>query len=138
LSADTPAASNPEPSTSTDATKPKTPSRSSRTRHEAPAGSDLLAEARALEAVRSALAANKVDVAERELAAYRRRFERGELAIEAQVLAIQIAVERGERDAASAAAERLISHPEAQHYRERVNALLERSNDPAAHMRARR
>lgn len=115
----------------------------------------LLAEVRALEAVSAALAARDSDRAERELAAYRRRFARGELAIEADVLAIEIAASRGDRNTAKAGAERLLTRPEAEHYRARVRALLERteqplgsatpekveprgSNEAAAHMRARR
>jgi hypothetical protein len=118
-------------------------------------GGGLLAEVRALEAVSSAIGAGQADRAARELAAYRRRFARGELAIEAEVLAIQIAVARGDDAAASVGAERLLARPEAEHYRARVRSLLERrgqpsgsakrenvgdarSNDAAAHMRARR
>jgi hypothetical protein len=119
-----------------------------------PDDSGLLAEVRALEAVSSAIGAGQPDRAARELDAYRRRFARGELAIEADVLAIEIAVARGDNRAANAGAERLLARPEAEHYRARVHALLERqhpsesanrenaghsrSNAAAAHMRARR
>jgi hypothetical protein len=117
--------------------------------------SGLLAEVRALEAVSSAIAAAELGRAARELEAYRRRFARGELAIEADVLAIQIAIARGDEKTATAGAERLLARPEAEHYRARVQALLERktqpplstdrekagrhrSNEPEAHIRARR
>jgi len=119
-----------------------------------PVDSGLLAEVRALEAVGTALGAGQPERAARELQAYRRRFPRGELAIEADVLAVQIAVARGDHATASAGAERLLARPEAEHYRARVRALLageerataadreneqpERSNHAAAHIRARR
>jgi hypothetical protein len=107
-----------------------------------PRDSGLLAEVRALEAVRSAIGAGRADRATRELDAYHRRFAHGELSVEADVLAIQLAVARGENAVARAAAERLLARPEAQHYRARVSALLEgqgeRSKDAAAHIRARR
>lgn len=123
--------------------------------HVMPVESGLLAEVRALEAVSSALGAGRTEHAARELDAYRRRFTRAELSIEAEVLAIQIAVARGQDEAASAAALQLLARPEAQHYRARVRALLDhqrtppgpapaenvgqsRSNDAAAHMRGRR
>ncbi|HTV23504.1 MAG TPA: hypothetical protein VMG12_32665 [Polyangiaceae bacterium] len=100
--------------------------------------SGLLAEVRALESVSAALAAGATDRATRELAAYRRRFARGELAIEAEVLDVQLAIARGERETANARAERLLARPGAEHYRARVRSLLAGSNDEAAHMRARR
>lgn len=110
--------------------------------------SGLLAEVRALEAVSAAIGAAQPDRAARALDAYHRRFPHGELAIEADVLAIQLAVARGDDGAASAGAERLLARPEAEHYRARVHALLaspdrenargSRSNEPAPHMRARR
>lgn len=116
--------------------------------------SGLLAEVRALEAVSSALGAGQAEPAARELAAYHRRFARGELAVEAGVLAIQIAMLRGDRETARSTAEKLLARPEARHYRARVRELLEggapagsldsekatriRSNEAAPHMRARR
>jgi hypothetical protein len=123
--------------------------------HREPVDSGLLAEVRALEAVSAAIGAGQADRAALELDAYRRRFAHGELAIEADVLAIQIATARGDDDGASARAERLLARPEAEHYRGRVRSLLaskrpasgaanrenagpSRSNDAAAHMRARR
>jgi len=117
--------------------------------------SGLLAEVRALEAVSAAIAAGEAQRAARELAGYRHRFPRGELAIEADVLAIQIAAASGDGEAASAGAGRLLARPEAAHYHARVRALLggpgmaagstapenvapHRSNDAATHIRARR
>lgn len=108
----------------------------------------LLAEVRALEAVSSAIGAGQLSRAARELDAYRQRFARGELAVEADVLAIELAVARGDHAAASAGAERLLARPEAEHYRARVRALIappdrenarrDRSNGPAGNIRARR
>jgi hypothetical protein len=117
--------------------------------------SGLLAEVRAVEAVNSAIGAGHAGLAARELEAYRKRFPRGELAVEADVLQIQIATSSGDYESARVHAERLLARPEAQHYRARVLALLEetsgragstnrenagrsRSNDAAADMRARR
>jgi hypothetical protein len=117
--------------------------------------SGLLAEVHAIEAVSAAIGSGQADRAARELEAYRRRFARGELAIEADVLDIQIATLRGDHEAASASAQRLLARPEAQHYRARVLSLLEsearrpgstdrenaehgRSNEAAVDMRARR
>jgi hypothetical protein len=138
----------------TDRSGPPRPKKKA-TAHAEPTGSGLLAEVRALEAVSASIGAAQLDRAVRELDAYRRRFGRGELAIEADVLAIQIAAARGDDAAANAGAERLLARPEAEHYRARVQALLEgevpassaahrenaeraRSNEPATHIRARR
>jgi hypothetical protein len=138
-----------------DGSEPQRARRQAARSHAEPVDSGLLAEVRALEAVSTAIDAGQPGRAARELAAYRRRFAQGELAIEADVLAIQIAVARGDRETASAGAERLLARPEADHYRARVRALLDgnkalagstdeqnvergRSNDAAAHIRARR
>jgi hypothetical protein len=110
---------------------PRRPREGAATAHAVPVESDLLAEVRALEGVSSAIGAGQAERAARELDAYRRRFAHGSLSIEAEVLAIQIAVARGENRAASAAAERLLARPEAQHYRARVHALLEREGQPS-------
>jgi hypothetical protein len=134
--------------------RPQRPFKQGVVTHGAP-DAGLLAEVRALEAVSSALGAGHAERAARELDAYRRRFARGELAIEADVLAIQIAIARGDDEVARASAERLLALPEAEHYRARVRALLAserddsapsnpeneerpRSNGAAAHMKARR
>jgi hypothetical protein len=138
-----------------DRSAPPRPKKSGVTAHAEPTDAGLLAEVRALEAVSAAIGAAQLDRAARELDGYRRRFGRGELAIEADVLDIQIAAARGDDAAASASAERLLARPEAEHYRARVHALLRsevhpssspnpenaersRSNEPGAHMRARR
>jgi hypothetical protein len=109
---------------------------------------------RTLEAVASAISSGQISLAGRKLGDYGRRFPRGELSIEAAVLGIQIALARGERGAARAAAERLLARPEAGHYGARVRALLDRptsavinhdvepiqarSKHPATHMKGRR
>jgi len=64
------------------------------------------------------------------------------------VLSIELALARGDDEAANAGAARLLARPEAEHYHARVQALLaasnrenagrSRSNQPAPHMRARR
>ncbi|HWO11578.1 MAG TPA: hypothetical protein VNN80_18920, partial [Polyangiaceae bacterium] len=93
-------------------------------------GPGLLAEVRALEAVSAALDQGHPDRAARELEAYRRRFARGELATEADVLAVQIAVARGDVPGANARAERLLARPGAEHYRARVRSLLDDAQPP--------
>jgi hypothetical protein len=154
----------PEPTPHAELSQQRVPARPDRSAPERPKkegvaqgedDSGLLAEVRALEAVSSAIGAGQPDRAARALDAYRRRFARGELAVEADVLAIEIAVARGDERAASTGAERLLARPEAEHYRARVHALLERrgrasaspnresvgrtrSNEAAAHIRAQR
>jgi hypothetical protein len=87
--------------------------------------SDLGAEVTALDGIRTALAIGALADAEQQLLAYRRKFARGALRGEAEVLAIDLLVAQGRKQAAASAAERFIS----QHPRDpqvaRVRAFLE-------------
>lgn len=76
------------------------------------AGSDLAAEVTALDGVRTALSIGALSDAERQLAGYRRRFVRGALRSEAEVLALELLLAQGRTQAAGRAADRFISeHP---------------------------
>jgi hypothetical protein len=86
----------------------------------------LRAELRAVEAIQQALRAGRADDAERQLGDYSRRFPRGELALEAELLRIDLDVARGDRAGARARARALIARPEAARYRERLEELIER------------
>jgi hypothetical protein len=88
-----------------------------------PAGG-LMAELRALEAVQTALRQGRAAEAEVSLAAYRAAFRSGELAPEAEMLRIDVALARGEHDRALALARAFARQPEAARYRERLAALL--------------
>lgn len=91
----------------------------------APSTPDLAAEVAALDGIRTALAIGAWPAAEQQLASYRRDFARGALRSEAEVLAIEALIARGNRPAALSAAERFI----AEHARDpqvaRVRALVE-------------
>ena len=89
-----------------------------------PAGG-LLAEVRALDHARATLAERNTERAARELAAYRKRFPKGELAIEAEVLTLELALARGERSGVETLAKRLLARPDAGRYRNRINVLLQ-------------
>lgn len=92
---------------------------------EAPsATSTLTEELRALELAQRALRANHVDDAERALAAHSRRFSRPMLAVEAELLEIDVLLARGLRSKAVERARALVSRPGAGRYRERLGPLL--------------
>jgi hypothetical protein len=86
----------------------------------------LRAELRAVEAIQQALRAGRADDAERRLADYSRRFPRGELAIETELLRIDLDVARGDQVRARERARALIARPAAGRYRERLEALMQR------------
>ena len=87
------------------------------------AAQGLRAELQALEAVQSALRAQQAELAADALAAYSRRFPAGELEREAELLGVDIALARGERELARARARELLSKPDGARYRERLDAL---------------
>lgn len=87
--------------------------------------SGLRAELVALEAVQRALRAGRADEAERSLSAYTLRFPHAELALEAELLGIDVLLARGESDRARAQARELLARPDAARYRERLEALGE-------------
>jgi hypothetical protein len=83
----------------------------------------LRAELQALEAVQSALRAQQAQLAAGVLAAYFLRFPAGELEREAELLGVDIALARGDRELARARARELLSKPDGARYRERLDAL---------------
>jgi hypothetical protein len=85
----------------------------------------LRAELRAVEAIQQALRAGRAGDAERRLDDYSRRFPRGELALEVELLRIDLDVARGDRAGARAHARALVARPEAARYRERLEALTQ-------------
>ena len=75
-------------------------------------GPDLAAEVTTLDGVRTALSIGALSDAERQLTGYRRRFTHGALRSEAEVLALELLVAQGRKQAAAQAADRFISeHP---------------------------
>ena len=95
------------------------------------AAQDLRAELQALEAVQSALRAQHAQRAADALAAYSRRFPAGELEREAELLGVDIALARGDRELARARARELLSKPDGARYRERLDALRIESSGSA-------
>ena len=57
------------------------------------------------------------------LADYEQRFPKGELRLEAELLAVDVALARGERKRARERASQLLARPEAERYRQRLEAL---------------
>jgi hypothetical protein len=86
----------------------------------------LRAELRAVEAIQQALRAGRAGDAERRLDDYSRRFPRGELAIEAELLRIDLDVARGDHVRARERTQALIARPAAARYRERLEAFTQR------------
>jgi hypothetical protein len=89
----------------------------------ASAAGDLRAELRALEAVQSALRAGRAAAAEQALDDYFQRFPRGELALEAELSRVDLALARGDRELARARARELLARPDGARYRARLAAL---------------
>ncbi|AKU95252.1 hypothetical protein AKJ09_01916 [Labilithrix luteola] len=85
---------------------------------------DLLAEARALERVRSAIAARRTDDARAGLEDYRRTFPKKLLAKEAQVLEIESLLAEGRRDEAKERAQAFLASSPNSPYATRVRSLL--------------
>lgn len=85
---------------------------------------DLLAEARALERVRSAISAHRTDDARASLEDYRRAFPKKLLAKEAQVLEIESLLAEGRRDEANVRARAFLASSPNSPYATRVRSLL--------------
>jgi hypothetical protein len=111
----------------------------------------LLEEVRWLEEVSGLLKANQYERAASALTRYERRYPEGELAIEAALLRVELALARGERALGLKLARELLARPAASRYRARLSRLLGEptrstdaaremsgSNADAAHMRGRR
>ena len=77
-----------------------------------------------LDAVRVWLRAEQPRDATRTLDAYRQRFPAGELALEAEVLRIDVAQREGRRADAMTLARALVERPGAERYRARLGSLL--------------
>jgi hypothetical protein len=97
---------------------------------------NLLEEARRLDAVRSALGVHDGPAARRELAEYRARFPRGELALEADVLEADVLLFAGDPERARALANAVLARPDAARYRQRLEQLLQRAGGPGGSKRA--
>lgn len=88
----------------------------------------LSAELRALERVQRALLDRQPSAAASALASYRRQFEHGELALEAELLGVEVALANGDGDGARTRAREIASRPAAARYRARLDALLGAAN----------
>lgn len=95
----------------------------------------LRAELRALEVIQSALRAGRAEEAGRALRDYERRFPQGELALEAELLRVDVLLARGHAGQARARARQLLARPDAARYRARLEALAN-DGDPAVAPRA--
>jgi hypothetical protein len=80
-------------------------------------------ELRSLEAIQGALSLGHAGDAARALLDHRRRFARGELTLEADLLEIDIELARGQRERAIDRARALLDRPEAAHYRKRLLSI---------------
>jgi hypothetical protein len=111
----------------------------------------LLEEVRWLEEVSELLKADQTERAARALTRYERRYPEGELAIEAALLRVELALAQGERQLGLKLARELMARPAASRYLARLSRLLGEptrsngaapeitgSNVDAAHMRGRR
>jgi hypothetical protein len=92
----------------------------------------------ALDAIRSAL--NRADTpgAARELERYAQCFPRGELRIESELLAVDLALAEGQRERARARARELLSRPGSGRYAEHLRQALDGSNSSDVHIVKRR
>jgi hypothetical protein len=95
------------------------------------AAQGLRAELQALETVQSALRTRHVQLAADALAAYSWRFPAGELEREAELLGVDIALARGDRELARARARELLSKPDGARYRKRLDVLRIESSGSA-------
>jgi hypothetical protein len=91
---------------------------------------DLAAEMRAIENVQTLLGWGQAQQAEAALRDYRASFPHGELALEADLLNVDVALAQGDLARARALARDLLERPGASRYRARLSSLLE-TNAPA-------
>jgi hypothetical protein len=87
--------------------------------------SALADEVRAIESIQTLLGWGQAQQAASALTEYRRRFPRGELALEADLLDVDIALASGERGRATELARALVQRPAAGRYRSRLSQLLQ-------------
>lgn len=99
----------------------------------------LSAELRALENVQRALSNGQASAAARALAHYERHFERGELALEAELLGVEVALASGDVNRARTRAREIAARPAAARYRQRLEALMRAADvsDPARNVGAK-
>jgi hypothetical protein len=91
---------------------------------------DLAAEMRAIEHVQALLGWGQVQQAEAALRDYRASFPHGELALEADLSSVDVALAQGDLARARALARDLLERPGASRYRARLSSLLD-TNAPA-------
>lgn len=96
----------------------------------ADSASGLAAEVRAIESVQTQLGWGQVQQAAAALADYRRRYPKGELALEADLLDIDVALARGDRARAKQLARALLARPAASRYRARLQAVDDANTRP--------
>jgi hypothetical protein len=89
----------------------------------------LREELRALESVKGALEGGRASDAAHALDGYERTFPRGELALEADVLGVEVAFAQGDRERAERQARELLARPDAVRYRSRLMALAPAANE---------
>ena len=93
---------------------------------------------RTLDAIRSALNAGDAPGAARELERYGQRFPEGELRLESELLAVDLALAEGQRGRARARAEELLARPGSARYAEHLRRALDGSNPSDVHIGERR
>jgi hypothetical protein len=94
-----------------------------------PPDRSLRAELRALEAVQQTLAAGRAADAARALDRYHEQFPGGELALEAELLGVDVALGTGQKQLARARAAALLGRGDGARYRDRLNALLKSADE---------
>jgi hypothetical protein len=107
---------------------------------------DLAGEVRAIESIQTLLAWGQAKQAAGALSRYRRRYPHGELALEADLLDVDIAIANGDRARGATLARALLERPGASRYRARLSGLLDArarerdvgSNGAAARIKERR
>jgi hypothetical protein len=89
----------------------------------------LRAELRALEAIQQSLAAGRAADGARALDRYHEQFPGGELALEAELLGVDVALGTGQKQLARARAAALLARGDGARYRDRLNALLKHAGE---------
>jgi hypothetical protein len=111
-----------------------------------PPAADLAGEVRAIESIQTLLGWGQAKPAADALARYRHRYPHGELALEADLLDVDIAIASGDRARGATLARALLQRPGASRYRARLSGLLDErarehdvgSNGAAARIKERR
>jgi len=114
------------------------PSATARGARRAPQQGALAEEVRTLDAIRSALNAGDAPGAARELERYGQRFPEGELRLESELLAVDLALAEGQHERARARAQELLARPGSARYAEHLRRALDGSNPSDVHIGERR